>query len=628
LLTLAGSTLWCHNVGYEWEYCKKLHISVDDFTWACSQILAHCVDKENKGAASSLDLLSQKYNQRYLKLSFEPSVPWENFSPSCADWEAMLEYNVRDVLSTKELIGQLLCSVGLSIKGQSPTKKAKYRLRMYAKLKHYFWNIRMPFFKTLVLARNYGLTMDAKAVESIISEIDSITNDFPKYPLPVVVKGKPHVHKYAKGFHLVEDKRNTPVLNTIVTAFLVKAGYFYTTNMRAFVKERKPWKTKVNTGYYMDAEGSIVASEPSLVWHFCPLDWSQLTSTVSKNVVWYFKERGYDRLVNDCGNIDKEKINANTNDPLEQMLYKGATLATIRNYMSSYIEHANFQFATKNFFTVHSRLDINGTQTGRLSSSSPNIQNISGSKSNENEDIQAIYKKIRSIVVARPGYTFVSADIDRAELMILGKILEPWDTGLRDTLNAGADIHAYNADKWKLERLNAKRVIFSLIYGATHVKIAEICKCSIPKGKKILKQVHDGMPALEKALAYYVKQCEVLGGVYDLFDDFKSYPDIHAEKEWQKSRVHRQLFNAVIQGTNASLMAWLCKQLTEVCERYSAFIVAIVHDEILLEVPSYRTAHILADLAELTTERYDVPGLEGCCFNAEWKQGISWAETK
>jgi DNA polymerase I-like protein with 3'-5' exonuclease and polymerase domains len=152
--------------------------------------------------------------------------------------------------------------------------------------------------------------------------------------------------------------------------------------------------------------------------------------------------------------------------------------------------------------------------------------------------------------------------------------------------------------------------------------------CTVTKAKRVLEQIFEGMPSLGKAMAKYVQQCYDLGGVYDLFGDFKNYPDIYASEKWRRSRVERQVFNAVMQGTNASMIAWYTPQMVDIIQSYGGTLTAIVHDEMLAEVPTEQVDMCLIALNKLTQERYDIPGLEGCRVNADWFKGNNWSETK
>jgi hypothetical protein len=582
---MGGSSIWAHNVGYEYLYTAKLGIDVSKYNWYCTQVLAHCVDKENKAEKTSLAYLTAKYCPTQRKIDFTPSVPWEQFNQSCPDWEDMVAYNRMDVVSAVALKDALLDSVGSHLK-LSPSNKPKIVARMHVKLKDYFFNIRMPFLtEVLIPAKQHGLTMDKAQVQKIIDLCASHTVSLTEYTIPTIIKG------------------------AVVTKG-VRQGKFADV-----------------IAAYTDDDGVIRASDITTLYERCPVKRTRLTSSTDKSIAYFFSRMGLSKHIDkDTGNVDVSTIDVNTTEPyLRDMVY-GSFLSTISGYMESYFKHA--VPIDDNRFSVHSRLEINGTQTGRLSSSKPNIQNISGSKSIANPDIQAVYKEIRKIVVARNGYTFISADFDRIELTILSKVLEPWDTGLRDTLNTNQDVHQYNADKWSLDRLTAKRLIFSLIYGATEHKVADIMSCTVTKAKRVLEQIFEGMPALGKAMAKYVQQCYDLGGVYDLFGDFKNYTDIYAKEKWRRSRVERQVFNAVMQGTNASMIAWYTPQMVNIIQSFGGTLTAIVHDEMLAEVPNDKVYMCLLLLNKLTQERYDIPGLEGCRVNADWFKGNNWAETK
>jgi hypothetical protein len=585
LRAIEGASIWAHNVSYEYNYTKQLGIDVSKYKWYCTQVLAHCVDKANKAERSSLDYLTSEYCPEQRKLDFTPSVPWERFTEECEDWEYMVEYNRKDVVATVALKESLLNSVGSHLK-LAPSNKEIVVARMHTKLKDYFFNIRMPFLiKVLIPAKAHGLTMDKAQVQKIIDLCNSYTEALTEYTLPTVVKGTPVTKAVRKGRF----------------ADVVAA--------------------------YTDDDGVVRASDVTTLYERCPVKRTRLTSSTDKSIAYFFKLMGLTKHIDkETSNIDVATIDVNTTEPyLRDMVY-GSFLSTTDGYMKSYFKHAVPIDNAR--FSIHSYFNINGTQTGRLSSSSPNLQNIGGSKSIANPDIQSIYKEIRKIVVARDGYTFISADFDRIELTILSKVLEPWDSGLRDTLNANEDVHQYNADKWGLDRLTAKRLIFSLVYGAREHKVSEIMGCSLSKAKQVLKQIFEGMPALGLAMAKYIKQCHQLGGVYDLFGDFKNYPDIFAPEKWRVAKVERQLFNAVMQGTNASMIAWYTPQMVDILSSFGGTLTAIVHDEMLAEVPIESVEACVAALNKLTQERYDIPGLEGCRVNADWFSGNSWAETK
>jgi hypothetical protein len=325
---IKGRNIWAHNVSYEYLYSQHLGIDVSEYNWYCTQVLAHCVNKGNKAEKTSLDYLSAAYTPECRKIDFTPSVPWDQFNQSCEDWDNMVEYNRQDVLATVALKQALLDSVGSHLK-LSPSNLPKVIIRMHEKLKDYFFNIRMPFLmQVLIPARQYGLTMDKAQVQKIIDLCASHTETLTEYTIPTITKG------------------------TVVTKGIRKGRF-------ADV-----------VAAYTDNDGIIRASDFTTLYERCPVNRTRLTSSTDKSITYFFKQQGLDKYINkDTGNIAVATIDVNTTEPyLRDMVY-GSFLSTVSGYMESYFKHA--VPIDHNRFSVHSYLSINGTQTGRLSSSSP-----------------------------------------------------------------------------------------------------------------------------------------------------------------------------------------------------------------------------------------------------------------
>lgn len=592
-----GMVLWAHNVSYEYEYLRNvLKVTVDRFTWKCTQVLAHCVHKDFSSDRVSLDYLSYELNTEHKKLDI--AIDWEQpLTPEL--FNEVLVYNRNDVLAANELIPKLvqLNAHKLMPDGSLVPLPEKIRKRKLELLLKYF-DLRMRFYiDTVIPMIRTGLTMRTATVDSIQKDIQELESTFSYVFLPVYEKGKPIVkhYKHSKtrdyGVHTHPNHPNT---------------------------------------HYRDYNGVLIASTPTTVYDHCPVDRSLLTSNTKQNVVDYLRGNGLGNYINDKGNVDTKSIPEDTDNPILIGISKGVRLNTMSGYLKNYLKLAKFN-DTGDYFQLHSFFNINGTRTGRLSSSKPNLQNIGGSNLSSHADVASIQKRMRSLVTARPGYTFISGDIDKAELVILGKILSKWDNGEYQELlnNPDSDIHAFNANKWGLTRLDAKRLVFSVIYGATEFRVAEVMGTTSAKAKEALNNILTGLPALGQAIAYYRTQCSLLGGVYDLFGDFKSYPDYFSNDMKLQKAAERQLFNAVIQGTNGSLMAWLCPELHRVSlDESGGHIVAIVHDEILIEVPTNRVEKVLDSLNNFCNNKYDVPYLEGSRFNIEFKKGDNWLLTK
>jgi hypothetical protein len=586
-----GATIWAYNVEYEYEYARKvLGINVYNYTWKCVRVLCHTINHNFSGNQSSLDFVSSVLTPNNKKQEFKPDN-WDTVEVT----QELLEYNKQDVITTRAVYHECLKRIGkFTSKNTPPSKRDVWIKEQHKRAKESFDRQMTFLLKTLIPARTQGLCFSFALVKQMRESITAIRekHEIHEY-LPKLEKGK------------------------VVENLYEKTGGVY--------------RNKLNLIRHYD--GFVSANfDPSLVYAHCPIEKQALTSKTRKAVTQRLLEKGLPKeYINESGNVDfgelatEEQLHKH---PLILPLVTCSVIGTYDNYLKNYIKFANW-LTTENF-TVHSHLDICGTLTGRLSSSAPNIQNIGGSKQYAllPEVQEKVVAQFRKLIVPRPGNTFISGDIDRAELMILGKILSNFgDSAIKELINANEDIHSYNANLWGLTRLQAKRLVFSIMYGATAFKVAEICGCDHKEAEGIIKRIKARMPALAKAMEYYERQCELLGGVYDLFGDFKCYPFIHSPDFKIVQRVKRQLFNAVIQGTNASLMSWLCPQVSDMLFPYGGFIVAIVHDEILIEVPEqHKELHL--KLNDTFNNRFDIPGLEALRFGLEFKQGNSWYETK
>lgn len=186
------------------------------------------------------------------------------------------------------------------------------------------------------------------------------------------------------------------------------------------------------------------------------------------------------------------------------------------------------------------------TLTGRLSSSSPNLQNIPG----RGED----GKLIRSLFTAPEGYKLVRADLSNIEARVLAHFLSYFegDTGLADTFAGGEDFHQYNADTWKVDRDTAKVLLFSSLYGAGPEKVGGGDKAH---GQKLLDTLDKNMPSIMrlKTRVWDNTRKHKKGVIHTWFGRRLMYPDIKKSRALE-ARAKRQVFNAMLQGTSADIL--------------------------------------------------------------------------
>jgi DNA polymerase I-like protein with 3'-5' exonuclease and polymerase domains len=154
--------------------------------------------------------------------------------------------------------------------------------------------------------------------------------------------------------------------------------------------------------------------------------------------------------------------------------------------------------------TIHGNINAAATGTGRLSSSNPNLQNISN-----NEIKQIFTSRFHS------GGVLIEVDFNQLEIVILACITK--DRQLMKDIVDGTDIHSalyedlYGRKPTKEERKPFKSRTFQLIYGAGPKAISKMAKCSLDEAKRFVKTFYDRYPDVQTWHTNIIKQAEVDG---------------------------------------------------------------------------------------------------------------------
>ena len=256
--------------------------------------------------------------------------------------------------------------------------------------------------------------------------------------------------------------------------------------------------------------------------------------------------------------------------------------------------------------TIHPTYNHCVTQTGRLSSSKPNMQNISGK--------QASNGKIQKYLKAREGK--VLAEFDYAQLEIRVLALASKDKQLIEDINNGVDMHTYFASKIfnkpeseisKGERKMAKGFSFQLQYGAGAKGIAKFWDVNQSLTQSFIHEYYERYSQVklwQSNLEHETKDTLVHKG--DLKDG-KAVPQYFIPSIW-RDRFGKPITsycilgdisgytgnfypsptkckNYPIQSAASDIMFLMLNELHNVCEKYSMRILNTVHDSVLLEIP-------------------------------------------
>lgn len=273
---------------------------------------------------------------------------------------------------------------------------------------------------------------------------------------------------------------------------------------------------------------------------------------------------------------------------------------------------------------LHTSFSMAGTNTGRLSSSDPNLQNIPIKSDNG--------KKIRAAFIPEEGYELLSVDYSQVELRLAAELADI--RALKQAFLDGIDIHAATAsqvfgvplDQMTPDiRRNAKAINFGIIYGISAFGLAH--QLGIPQGEaaNYIKQYLARFPEL-KVFMDGQKEFAKKHGYVETFYGRKCFTrGINDKNPAMRNFAERQAINAPLQGTAADIMKRAMIALAPALEKakLGARMLLQVHDELLFEVPvaeKAETEALVRQIMESAGAGIGVP-LE---VEAGW--GKNWAE--
>lgn len=257
---------------------------------------------------------------------------------------------------------------------------------------------------------------------------------------------------------------------------------------------------------------------------------------------------------------------------------------------------------------LHTTFNLTIAQTGRLSSTDPNLQNIPTRTD--------LGRRIRTAFVAGVGKKLVSADYSQFELRLAAVLAN--DEELIDMFNRGADIHTATAaqiygrnpeDVTKQMRSAAKTINFGILYGMSPHGLSVASSLTNEQANEFITKYK----ALRKPLFDYMEQVKVQaredGYVATLLGRRRPMPDIKSSNFIVRQSAERAAINMPIQGTEADLMKLAMIKVQEILltDFPESKMLLQIHDSILVECPT-KDAERIAELLKNTMENvYKLP---------------------
>ena len=316
---------------------------------------------------------------------------------------------------------------------------------------------------------------------------------------------------------------------------------------------------------------------------------------------------------------------------LEELSLRGIEIAgkllDYRGYtklLSTYVEPIP-KLADEND-RIHTTFHQNGTATGRLSSSNPNLQNI---PARTDDGI-----KIRKGFISKEGWSLISFDYSQIELRVLAELSK--DEHLIEAYRKDEDLHELTARKiffkmdneeiTRMERSIAKVINFSVLYGKTPFGLSQELKITVEDATKYIRTYFEQYPKVREFLDNILENAKKNGFVETLYGTRRYIFGINSSNKNIRSQADRMAVNTVIQGTAANIIKKVMIELYERFKNESDIKMLLqVHDELIFEVKDEAIEKYLEkieDIMENTIVFKDVR-LEANGANAK-----NWGELK
>ncbi len=237
---------------------------------------------------------------------------------------------------------------------------------------------------------------------------------------------------------------------------------------------------------------------------------------------------------------------------------------------------------------LHATFNQTGTETGRLSSNNPNLQNIP-IRTEMGREIR------RAFIALNKSDVLLSADYSQIELRVLAHLAH--DENLIKAFKDDQDIHAYTAGlifdvpESKVDasmRNAAKRVNFGIIYGISAFGLAKDLGVSSLEAQDFIDRYFLRYPRVKAFMDGEIKKAQELGYVTTILNRRRYIPEINSKNIGLRQFAERQAINTPVQGSAADLMKLAMVYIQDELQKkkLKSKMLITVHDELVFNVPS------------------------------------------
>lgn len=315
---------------------------------------------------------------------------------------------------------------------------------------------------------------------------------------------------------------------------------------------------------------------------------------------------------------------------LEQLQYKHDIIPLIMEYRTLTKLNSTYAKGLVKDITregkIHTRYEQTLTQTGRLSSVNPNLQNIP-TRIEEGKKIR------KAFIPASSDRVILSIDYSQIELRVLAHIAQ--DKGMIDAFKHDVDIHTKTAsdvngvpldEVTPTMRREAKAVNFGIVYGISDFGLSNNLGITRKRAKEFIEKYLETFKGVDKYMTDIVEFAKEHGYVETLYNRRRSLPEINAKNKIIANLNARIAMNTPIQGTAADIIKIAMISAYNYIEesKVDAKLLLQVHDELIFDV----SKDILEEFTDkMVTIMEEAANLD-VKLKAEASSGPSWYEAK
>ncbi len=316
-------------------------------------------------------------------------------------------------------------------------------------------------------------------------------------------------------------------------------------------------------------------------------------------------------------------------DVLESLRHEHPIIEPLIEYRKYQKIYSTYALGLKKYLhadgKIHTVFNQTVAQTGRLSSTDPNLQNISI----RDEEARAI----RKAFLASPKHVLFSCDYSQIELRVLAHMAN--ETAMIEAFKENLDIHTKTAmdvfnlseqDITAVERRQAKAVNFGIIYGISDFGLAQQINTDRKTAKLFIDQYLKSYPGIQTYMDQAILQCQDKGYVETLFKRRRYIPEIDASQYTVREFAKRAAMNAPIQGSAADIMKVAMIKVHQAFRQHNleSKLLLQVHDELVFDVLETELPIVI----ELVQQTMRDAVLLNVPLEVSFAYGYSWYEAK